>query len=83
MKNKNVVLAIFFHGRGGSFSLISKHLRDNEKVGMIAVKKNPKQFQYVGKSLKDDDDIFKLSFQQDKELPKNAVKRLRKTNIQS
>ena len=31
LKNKNVDLAIFFLERGGSFSLISKHLRNNKK----------------------------------------------------
>ena len=34
---------------------------------MIAVKK-PKNFQNVGKNSKDDGEIFKLAFQQDKEL---------------
>ena len=47
---------------------------------MIAVKNNPKNFQYVGKNLKDDDEIFKLAFQQDKELLRYASERLRKTN---
>ena len=60
----NVDLAIFFLEQGGTFSLISKHLRINKKVVMVAVEKNPKSFQYIGKNLKDDDDIFKL--QQDK-----------------
>ena len=64
LKNKNVDLAIFFLERGGSFSLISEHLRNNEKVGMIAVKNNPKIVQNVGKNLKNDDEIFKLAFQQ-------------------
>ena len=50
---------------------------------MTAVKNNPNNFQYVGKNLKDDDEIFKLAFQQHKELLKYASGRLRKTNIQS
>ena len=37
----NADLAIFFLEQGGSFSLISKHLRKNKKVVMIAVEKNP------------------------------------------
>ena len=83
LKNKNVDLAIFFLERVGSFSLISKHLRSNKKVGIIAVKVNPNSCQYLGKNLKDDDEIFKLAFQQDKELLRYANERLRKTNIQS
>ena len=66
MKNKNVDLAIFFVERGGSFSLISKHLRNNKKVGMIAVKNIPYGYQYIGKNIKDDDEIFKLAFEQNK-----------------
>ena len=50
---------------------------------MIAVKDNLNNFQYVGKSLKDDDEINKLAFQQDKEIPKYANERLRKTNLRS
>ena len=79
----NVDLAIFLPEYGGSFSVISKHLRKNKKVVMIAVEKNPKSFQYIGKNLKDDDDLCKLAFQQDKELLRYASERLRKTNIQS
>ena len=45
---------------------------------MIAVEKNPNGFQYIGKNLKDDDDIFNLAFQQDKELLRYARERLRK-----
>ena len=63
LKNKNVDLAIFFLERGGSFSLTSKHLRNKKQVGMVAVKNNPNSFQYLGKSLKDDDKLFKLAFQ--------------------
>ena len=37
----NVDLAIFFLEQGGSFSLISEHLRKNKKVVMIAVEKIP------------------------------------------
>ena len=37
LKNKNVKLAIFLLERDGSFSLISKHLRNYKKVEMIAV----------------------------------------------
>ena len=80
---QNVDLAIFFLERGGSFSLIIKHLRNNKKVGMIGVKNNPISFQYVGKSSKDDDDIFKLAFEQNKEVLRYASERLRKINIQS
>ena len=48
---------------------------------MIAVRNNPKNFQNVGKNLKDDDEIFKLALQQDKELLRYASERLRKTSI--
>ena len=82
-KNKIVDLAIFFLECGGSFSSISKHLRKNKNVGMIAVKIYPKSCQYLGKKLKDDIEIFKLVFQQNKEKLHNASERLRKTNIQS
>ena len=81
LKNKNIDLAILFLERGGSFSLISNNLRNNKKVGMIAVKINPNSFQYVGKILEDYDEIFKLAFQQDKEILRYASGRLRKTNI--
>ena len=81
LKNKNVNLAIFFLELGGSYSLISKHLRNNTKVGMIAVKINPNNFQCLGKNLKDDDELFKLAFQQDNDLLKYASERLRKTLI--
>ena len=73
----NVDLAIYFLEQGGSFSLISKHLRKNKKLVMVAVEKNPNSFQYVSKNIKDDD-IFKLAFQQDKELLRYASERLRK-----
>ena len=45
LKSKIVDLAVFFLERGGSFSLISKHLQDNKNVGMVAVKINPNRFQ--------------------------------------
>ena len=64
----NVDLAIFFLEQGGSFSLISKHVRKNKNVVMVTVEKNPGNFQDLGNHLKDDDEIFKLAFQQDKEL---------------
>ena len=83
LKNKNVDLAIFFLERGGSFSLISKQLRKNKKVEMIAVKKSPNNYQYSGKNLRDDDEMFKLAFQQNKEILRYASERLRKKNIQS
>ena len=50
---------------------------------MIAVKNNPVNFQYVGKNLKDDDEIFKLALQKDKGIFRYASERLKKTNIQS
>ena len=50
---------------------------------MIAFENNAKIFQYVGKNLKDDDEIFKSAFQQDKESLRYASERLRTTNIQS
>ena len=75
-----MLILLYFFKRGGTFSLISKHLRNKKLVGMIAVKNNPNSFQYVGKSLKDDDEIFKLAYQQDKELLRYASERLRKTN---
>ena len=75
----NVDLAIFFLEQGGSFSLISKHLRKNEMVVGVAVEKNPNSFQHVGKKLGDDDDIFKLAFQQNLALLGYAIERLRRT----
>ena len=80
---QNVNLAIFFLERGGSFSFISKHLRYNKKVGLIAIENIPNNFQYVRKLLKDDDDIFKLAFQQNEKIVRHASERLRKFNIQS
>ena len=81
---QNVDHAIFFLERCGSFSLIGKHLRKkNKKVGLIAVKNNPNSFQYVGKNLKDDDDIIKIAFQQNEKILRYASERLRKNNIQS
>ena len=50
---------------------------------MIANEKNPKSFQYIGGNLKDDGDIFKLAFQQNEEILRNASERLRNSNIQS
>ena len=82
LKNKSIVFAMFFLERGGSFSLISKRLRINKKVGMITLKNNSNNFQYVGKNLKGDE-ILKKAFQQDKETLKYSNDRLRKTNIQS
>ena len=67
LKN-NVDLAMFFREQCGSFSLISKHLRKFKTVVMVAVGKNPNSFQYIGKNLKDDDEMFKLTFQQKKYL---------------
>ena len=39
LKNKNIDLAIFFLDRRVSYSLVSKLLRINKQVAMIAVKK--------------------------------------------
>ena len=50
---------------------------------MKAVEENPNSFQHFGKILKDDDDIFKLAFQQNEEILRYASERLRKINIQS
>ena len=50
---------------------------------MIAVLKNHNSFQYVGESLKDDEDIFKLALQQDKKILRYASERKRKIIIQS
>ena len=83
LKNKNVDLAIFFLGKGGQFSLTSKQLRRNKKIGLLAVENNPNSFQYVGKNIEDDDKEFKLAFQQNKDLLRHASERLEKINIQS
>ena len=80
MKNKNINLAIAFLEHGGSFSLISKHMRNIKQVGRVAVKIYPKNFQNNGKNLRDDDEEFELAFQQEKELLRYASERLRKTN---
>ena len=45
---------------------------------MAAVEKNPNNFQNLGKKLKDDDEIFKLAFQQVKDLLRHASERLTK-----
>ena len=45
LENKIVDPAIFFLERGGSFSLISKHLRNNKQVERVAVRINPNNFQ--------------------------------------
>ena len=74
----NVDLAKFFLEQGGSFSLISKHLRKNKKVVMIAVEENCNSFQYICNNSKDDDDRFKLAFQQNDEILRYASERLRK-----
>ena len=47
---------------------------------MIAVRNNRNNFRYDGKNLKEDDEIFNLAFQQDKELLRSASERLGKTN---
>ena len=80
---QNVDLDIIFLEQGRSFSLISKHLRNIKKVGMIAVKNIPGSFQYVGKSSHDDDDIFKLAFQKNAKFFRYASETLRKIIIQS
>ena len=49
---------------------------------MIAIKKNPNSYQYVGEKLKDDDDKFKLAFQPSEKIL-YASERLRTINIQS
>ena len=50
---------------------------------MIAVKINPNSYQYIGINLKDDDEIFKLAFHQNKGILRYASQRLKKTNSQS
>ena len=50
---------------------------------MVAVEKNTNSFQFIGRNLKVDDDIFKLAFQQNQEILRYASERLRKNNIQS
>ena len=79
----NADLAIFFLEQGGSFSLISKHLRKNKTVVISAVEKNPNSFQYISRNLKDDVDIFKSAFQQNEEILRYASERLGKLTIQS
>ena len=79
----NVDLTIFFLEKGGSFSLILKHLRKNKKVVMVAVEKNPNSFRNIGKNLKDDVDIFKLACPQNEEILRYASENLRRMNIQS
>ena len=76
----NVDLVIFFLEQGRSFSLISKHLQENKKVVRVAVAKYPNSSQENGKNLKNDHDIFKLAFQQDREVLRYASERLEKTN---
>ena len=49
---------------------------------MIAVERNPNSFQYICRNLKDDDDIFKVAFQQRAEVLRYASERLGKINIQ-
>ena len=44
---------------------------------MIAVTNNPSRFQYVGKNLKDDVDIFNLAFKQNEKILRLASERLR------
>ena len=79
----NVDLAIFFLEQSGSFSLTSKHLRKYKKIVKIAVERYPNSFQYIGRNLKDDDDIFKLAFQQNEGILRYASERLGKITIQS
>ena len=50
---------------------------------MKPVEKSPNSFQYIGKNLKDDDDLFKLAFQQNEEVLNYASERIWKINIQS
>ena len=50
---------------------------------MKAVEKNPNIFENIRGNLKDNDDIFKLAFQQNEETLRYASERLRKNNIQS
>ena len=50
---------------------------------MITVEKSPNSFQYIGRNLKDDDDIFKLAFPQNQDILRYASERLRKTNNKS
>ena len=50
---------------------------------MIAVKNNPKIYQNIGKNLKDDEEIFKLAFHENKEILRYASERLQKIIIQS
>ena len=49
---------------------------------MIAMEKNTNNFQYASKILKDDDGTFQSAFQQDKEILRNAIERMRKIIIQ-
>ena len=79
----SILLYFFLNKVARSFSLYSKHLRKNKKVLMKAVEKNLNSFQYIGKILKDDDEIFKLAFQQDTEILRYASERFRKLNFQS
>ena len=79
----SVDVAIFFYEQGGSFFSISKHLRKNKNVVMKAVEINSNSLQYIGKNLRDADDIFKIAFQQNEEILRYASERLRKINIQS
>ena len=49
---------------------------------MMAVKNSPNVFQYVGKFLKHDDEIFKFAFQRNEEKLRYTSERLKKINIQ-
>ena len=75
------ILLYFFIVRGGSFSFTSKHLPNIKTFGMIAVKVNPNIYQFIGKNIKDDDEIFKLAFEQNKEKLRYASERFRKKTL--
>ena len=73
----NIQLALLFLRQGGSFSLLNRHLRNNDYVGSIALDIFSENFHYLVKNLKDDDDILDLAVKLVERIRGNAIEILR------
>ena len=57
--------------------LITKHLRNERKLGLITAEVDHECFQKFGKNLKDDDDISNLFFRNNGKMQRNASEKFK------
>ena len=73
----NINLAKTLLLRRGSFNLLSRNIRNNKEIAILAVKFSHINYRHLTKNLKDDDEIFEIAVKLNKEAVNYASERLR------